>query len=102
MNIYVANLNTSMSDEDLAALFTPYGQVESASIAIDGFTDLSRGFGYVDMPNDEEAVKAINALHQSEVGGQKITVREAEVKEVRRGSYKVGNPAIAGYKFRKN
>lgn len=102
MNIYIANLNTALTDNDLNDLFTAYGHVQSANIAIDGFTDKSRGFGYVNMPNAEEALSAITALNASEVQGLVLTVREAENKEVHRGSYKVGNPAVRGYQFRKN
>jgi len=102
MNIYIANLNTNLTDSDLAILFAPYGQVQSATIAIDGFTDQSRGFGYVNMPDEKEAVAAIAALDKREVDGRMLTVKEVETQEIRRGSYKVGNPAIKGYQFRKN
>jgi RNA recognition motif-containing protein len=102
MNIYIANLSTVFTDTDLYNLFSPYGQVQSAAIAIDGFTDKSRGFGYVNMPNDQEALAAIEALNQREVEGLAVTVREAENKEVHKGSYKVGNPAVKGYQFRKS
>ncbi len=102
MNIYIANLHTNLTDSDLNALFATYGQVHSATIALDGFTDQSRGFGYVSMPDDQEALAAITALDQQEVKGLVVTVKEAATKEVHRGSYKVGNPSIRGYQFRKN
>ncbi len=102
MNIHISNLDTNLTDKDLKALFTPYGQVESATIAIDGFTDLSRGFGHVMMPNETEALAAIAGLHQTEVSTRIVSVKEVETQEIRRGSYKVGNPAVHGYKFRKN
>ena len=102
MNIYIANLNLAFSDQDLAQLFTPFGTVEAATIAIDGFTDQSRGFGYVDMPNEAEALTAMSALNQSEINGLVVTVKEAENIATRMGSYKVGNPTIKGYTFRKN
>ena len=102
MNIYISNLDTALTDTDLANLFTPYGEVESATIAIDGFTAKSRGFGYVNMPDSKEAQTAITALHCSELKGVIVSVKEVETKEVRRGSYKVGNPAVKGYAFRKN
>jgi RNA recognition motif-containing protein len=54
------------------------------------------------MPNDDEAQKAIKALNETEVNGQKITVQQAEPKDVRKGSYKVGNGAVNMYRFRKN
>src|SRR5687767_6266590 len=102
MNIYIANLHTALTDNDLNALFATYGQVSSATIAIDGFTDRSRGFGYVNMPDELQALAAIAALDQREIQGLSVTVKEAENKEVRKGSYKVGNPTVSGYKFRKN
>ncbi len=102
MNIYIANLDTQWKDSDLKNLFVPHGQVDSAEISIDSFTDLSRGFGYVEMPNEEEAQKAITALNESEVNGKKITVQQAEPKDVRKGSYKVGNGAVNMYRFKKN
>jgi len=54
------------------------------------------------MPNDDEAQKAIKALNDSEVSGQKIAVQQAEPKDVRKGSYKVGNGAVNMYRFKKN
>jgi RNA recognition motif-containing protein len=102
MNIYITQLDTQWKDMDLKNLFAPYGEVASAEISIDSFTDKSRGFGYVEMPNDEEAQKAIKALNETEVNGQKISVQQAEPKDVRKGSYKVGNGAVNMYRFRKN
>lgn len=102
MNIYIANLDTALTDIDLYNMFSPFGQVQSATIAMDGFTDKSRGFGYVNMLNEQEALAAIEALNKREIQGQVVTVREAENKEVHKGSYKVGNPAVKGYQFRKS
>jgi len=102
MNIYISNLDTQWKDSDLKNLFVPYGEVVSAEISIDSFTDKSRGFGYVEMPNEDQAEKAIKALNDSEVSGQKITVQQAEPKDVRKGSYKVGNGAVNMYRFKKN
>jgi RNA recognition motif-containing protein len=102
MNIYIANLDTRWKDSDLKNLFVPHGQVDTAEISIDSFTELSRGFGYVEMPNEEEAQKAITALHETEVNGNKITVQQAEPKNIRKGSYKVGNGAVNMYRFKKN
>ena|SRR5215217_8838288 len=102
MNIYVANLSTELKNEDLKNLFAPHGEVVSAEIAIDGFTDQSRGFGYVEMPDEEEARAAIAALNQKEVNGVALKVQEAEPRETRKGSYKVGNGGINPYRFKKN
>ena len=101
MHIYISNLDLNLKNEDLQNLFTPYGKVQSAAIAIDGFTDQSRGFGHVEMPNDEQALTAITALHQKDLGGRVLTVREAAPKEEHRGSYKVGSGAVKAYRFKK-
>ena len=102
MNIYVTNLGTQIKNEDLRSLFAAYGEVETAEISMDAFTDLSRGFGYVEMPDETQALAAIAALNGTEQNGRVITVKEAEIKDVRKGSYKVGNGAINVYRFRKN
>jgi RNA recognition motif-containing protein len=102
MNIYVGNLSTEFKNEDLRNLFTSYGEVASAEIAIDGFTEQSRGFGYVEMPVEEEARAAIAALNQKEVNGAALKVQEAEPREARKGSYKVGSGGINPYRFKKN
>jgi RNA recognition motif-containing protein len=102
MNIYVAKFGIELQESELKDLFAAYGNVQSATIEIDAFTDKSRGFGSVEMPNDEEAKAAIAALNQSEVKGHKIVVQEAEVKEVRRGSYKVGSGGVNPYRFKKS
>jgi RNA recognition motif-containing protein len=101
MNIYISNLDTTLTDADLANLFSPYGEVQSATIALDGFTAKSRGFGYVDMPDYSAATAAITELHNSEINGLHIMVKEMDSKQVHRGSYKVGDPSVKGYEFRK-
>lgn len=78
MNIYVGNLNWNMSSEDLQNLFTPYGEVTSAKIVTDKFNnDRSKGFGFVEMSDDDAAKAAIAALHDTEVLGRKIVVNES-------------------------
>lgn len=101
MTIYIANLDTQFTNQDLQNLFQPFGEVISAEIAIDSFTDKPRGFGYVEMKDETEANAAIKALHQKEVNGNKLIVEETEPKIARKGSYKVGNGAINVYRFRK-
>lgn len=83
MNIYVGNLPFRFSDEDLAALFRRHGEVESASIVLDRDSGRSRGFGFVVMPNDEEARTAIQELDGSDSGGRRLTVNEARPREER-------------------
>lgn len=102
MNIAVTNLDTHLTSSDLRNLFAPYGEVEKAEVAIDAFTDRSRGFGYVEMPSEEAARTALSALNQTELSGRVISVVEAEPRPVHRGSYKVGNGAVKVYRFKKN
>ena len=101
MNIHISNFSTDLKNEDLKNLFIPHGEVTSAEIVMDAFTDRSRGFGYVEMPNAEEAQKAIAGLNKTDVGGFTISVEEAKPKEVRRGSYKVGSGVVLAYQFKK-
>jgi RNA recognition motif-containing protein len=90
MNIYVGNLNWSLTSDDLYNLFSPYGEVTSAKIVTDKFNNnRSKGFGFVEMSNDEAARQAISNLHDTEVGGRKIVVNEsAPRKEGEGGGYK--------------
>jgi RNA recognition motif-containing protein len=80
VNIYVGNLSWSMTNEDLAALFQQYGSVSSAKILNDKFTGRSKGFGFVEMENADEANAAISALNDSDIQGRKIVVNEAQPK----------------------
>lgn len=76
MNIYVGNLSYSMTSDELEALFSEYGQVDSAAVIMDRDTNRSRGFGFVEMP-DADGRKAIEALNDVEHGGRKLNVNEA-------------------------
>ncbi|MBS1747729.1 MAG: RNA-binding protein [Bacteroidetes bacterium] len=78
MNIYVGNLNWSLTSDDLYNLFTPYGEVVSAKIITDKFNNnRSKGFGFVEMSDDEAARQAISGLHDTELSGRKIIVNES-------------------------
>jgi RNA recognition motif-containing protein len=78
MNIYVGNLNWSLTSDDLYNLFTPYGEVVSAKIITDKFNNnRSKGFGFVEMSSDEAARQAISNLHDTELSGRKIIVNES-------------------------
>ncbi len=78
MNIYVGNLSWNMTSEDLENLFTPFGAVASAKIVTDKFNNnRSKGFGFVEMSNDDEAKAAIAQLHDTEVLGRNIVVNES-------------------------
>lgn len=101
MKIYVENLHSSVDNEKLAEIFSSFGQVSSAEIVKDVFTDVSRGFGYVEM-EDEAAEKAINGLNETSFNDLKLTVKEAPPASERKGSYKVGSGAVKAYRFRKN
>jgi RNA recognition motif-containing protein len=78
MNIYVGNLSWNMTDEDLSALFTEYGSVSSAKILKDKMNGRSKGFGFVEMEDDEAAKTAIANLNESEIQGRKLIVNESQ------------------------
>ena len=81
MNIFVAKLNFSTTSEELQSLFEQYGVVDSAKVIVDHETGKSKGFGFVEMSNDEEAQKAIDTLNQTEFHDRTIVVKEARPKE---------------------
>jgi len=78
MNIYVGNLAFTVNEEDLQNLFSEFGEVASVKIVMDRFTKQSKGFGFVDMPNNSEADKAIKALKGNELKGKNIKISQAE------------------------
>ncbi len=83
MNIYVSNLSFNIQDEDLSGFFSPFGTVTSAKVINDKFTGKSRGFGFVEMSDDEAAQKAIAELDNAEIDGRTVKVMEAKPKEDR-------------------
>lgn len=83
MNIYVSNLSFAVQDEDLREFFAEYGEVSSAKIITDKLTQRSRGFGFVEMPDDSAAEKAIKELDGGMVDGRAIKVTVAKPKEER-------------------
>jgi RNA recognition motif-containing protein len=82
-NIYVGNLPYNMSDESLQDVFNPFGEVTSARVIKDKFTSRSRGFGFVEMANDDEADKAIAELNGKSIDGRDLKVSEARPREDR-------------------
>jgi RNA recognition motif-containing protein len=81
MNIYVGNLSWEMTEQDLTELFSPYGEVTSSKIVTDKFNNnRSKGFGFVEMPSDEEGRAAIAGLNQNEIMGRKLVVNESQPK----------------------
>ncbi len=81
MNIFVAKLNFSTTTEELQSLFEQFGSVDSAKVIVDHETGKSKGFGFVEMSNDEEAQNAIDALNETEFHDRTIVVKEARPKE---------------------
>ena len=90
MNIYVGNLSWSMTDDDLSNLFSQYGTVSSAKILKEKNTGRSKGFGFVEMEDDEAAKTAIAALNESEVQGRKLIVNESQPRPEGSGYKKSG------------
>jgi cold-inducible RNA-binding protein len=85
MNIFVAKLNFDTQEDYLREVFEEYGEVTSASVITDKFTGKSKGYAFVEMPNDEEGEKAIAELNDSEIDGRTIVVKKAEPREARGG-----------------
>jgi len=83
MNIYISNLSFNIHDKDLIDFFSEYGEVSSAKVILDKATGRSRGFGFVEMPGDEAAKKAIAGLDGTHKDGRTIKVSEARQKEER-------------------
>lgn len=83
MNIYVGNLSYNMSESELRDAFGAYGEVSSVKILMDRETGRSRGFGFVEMPNQNEAEMAIAQLNGKDVGGRPLRINEARPRERR-------------------
>ncbi len=79
-SIFVGNMNFQTTESDLRALFAPFGQVTRVHMAMDRETGRARGFAFVEMPNDDEAAKAIAGLDGKEAGGRNLKVNEARPK----------------------
>ena len=82
-NIFVGNLSFSSTEDAVRGMFEQYGAIDRVSIITDRDTGRSRGFAFVEMPNDAEAERAINALNGSDCGGRRLNVNEARPKEER-------------------
>ena len=83
MNIYITGLNYSINDADLNDLFAEYGEITSAKVIMDRETGRSRGFGFVEMPNDTDGQKAIDELNGAEYDQKTISVSVARPREER-------------------
>ncbi len=77
MNIFVAKLNYATSEDALRQAFEEFGTVDSAKVIMDRETQRSKGFGFVEMPNDDEANQAISSLNETELDGRTIVVKKA-------------------------
>ncbi len=99
MNIYVSNLSFNVQDEDLREFFADYGEVSSAKVITDKFTGKSRGFGFVEMPDNEAAQKAIAELDNATVENRTIRVMEAKPKEEKpaRSNFRGNNGGGGGF-----
>jgi RNA recognition motif-containing protein len=78
MNIYIGNLDYDLQENELEQAFSEYGTVESVKIIKDKFTGRGRGFGFIEMPNEEEAEKAIEGLNGTELKGRTMKVNKAK------------------------
>ena len=97
MKLYVGNLNYQCTEEELKALFEAFGEVDSAQIVLDRNSGRSKGFGFVEMPDQEQARAALDGLNGTEQDGRTIVVNEAHSKpqhQGRRGDYGGGRVAV--------
>ena len=99
MNIYVLNLSFNTSDAELSELFSAFGEVSSAKVITDRETGRSRGFGFVEMPSDEEGKDAMLGLNNKEVEGRAMSVSVAKEKEARSSN---GGGSRGGYGNNRN
>ena len=83
MNIYAGNLPYNVNEDELSELFSQFGEVDSAKIIKDRYTGKSKGFGFVEMPNQSEAEKAIDELNNSDLKGRSIKVNQARERSDR-------------------
>lgn len=86
MNIYIGNLDYEVTEADLRDAFSEFGDVGKANVIMDKFTGRSKGFGFVEMSNNEEAKQAISSLNESRLGARNIKVNEAKPREERSSS----------------
>ncbi len=81
MNIQITDLSRKTTEDELSKLFAEFGSVSSTTIIMDKVTGKSKGFGFVEMADDKEALSAIKKLHKTKVSGQKISVKKAKDRE---------------------
>jgi RNA recognition motif-containing protein len=88
MNIFVGNIAFTASEDDLRELFEQHGAVDQVHLIMDRYTGRSRGFGFVEMPNAEEAKRAIESLNGAALHERPLTINEARPREPRREGYR--------------
>lgn len=88
MNIFVARLSYQTTEDQLRQLFEAFGTVESAKVIFDKIEGRSKGYGFVEMTEDSEGLKAIEDLNDSEVDGRRIIVKQSQPKEPRRDDFR--------------
>jgi len=84
MNIYCGNLSYDVSEDDLREVFAAYGEVDSVNIIKDKYSGQSKGFGFIEMSDDEKAMAAIEGLHETELKGRNLNVNKAKPRTDRR------------------
>lgn len=102
MNIYVSNLDATITADQLVGLFKQHGEVNGAELVRDVFTGLPRGFAYVEMPDEAAAQTAIGELNNFQLNDRAISVQEAKPKVEHKGSYPVGNTAHKSMPFQRS
>jgi len=96
MNIYVGNLASDVTDDELRQAFEEHGEVSSATVLKDRYTGDSRGFGFVEMQSKAEAIEAIKQVDGKEIKGKRLIVNEARPKQDRRGGKRRGGSGSGG------
>lgn len=90
MRIFAGSLSQEISEEDLQQAFAEFGQVESVKIILDHYSGRSKGYGFIEMPDTDEAKAAIEGLNDKEIKGAKVNISEARPRAERRGGHKGG------------
>lgn len=108
MNIYVGNLHFNLNEDELREIFEEYGEVASAKVIIDKYSGRSKGFGFVEMPNDTEGEAAIKALNGTDLKGRNMTVNQSEErkdnykKDSNSGNFRRNNNNNSNSNYRSN
>lgn len=97
MNIFIAKMNYDTQEDAVRGLFEAFGEVDSVKVIMDKFSGKSKGYGFIEMPNDEEAQAAIDALNETEVDGRTIVVKKSEPKPKRDNRRGGGGYGGGGY-----